>query len=62
MGETCSMNHEIELRNKLKPESLKWQNLERLRHAWDNNIKVDHKELGIEGMKWFRLRFNGRFF
>jgi hypothetical protein len=29
--------------------------LERPRHRWEDNIKLDLREIGIDGAKWIRL-------
>jgi hypothetical protein len=29
--------------------------LVRPRHRWENNIKMDHREIGIDGMNWIQF-------
>jgi hypothetical protein len=29
--------------------------LARSRHRWENNIRMDHKEIGWEGVDWIHL-------
>jgi hypothetical protein len=29
--------------------------LERLRHRWEDNIKMDLREIGIDGVNWIQL-------
>jgi hypothetical protein len=36
-----------------KPEGKRL--LGRLRHRWEDNIKMDHQEVGCEGMDWIDL-------
>jgi hypothetical protein len=35
-----------------KPETTAWKT----RYRWEYNIKMDHQEVGYQGMKWFWLR------
>jgi hypothetical protein len=35
--------------------------LGRPRRRWDNNIKMDHREIGIEGANWIQLAQNRAF-
>jgi transcription termination factor 2 len=32
--------------------------MERPRRRWENNIKMDLRETGIDGMKWIRLAYD----
>jgi len=36
-----------------KPEGKR--SLERPRHSWEDNIKMDHQEVGCGGMDWIEL-------
>jgi hypothetical protein len=29
--------------------------LERPRRRWEDNVKIDHREIGIDGKNWIRL-------
>jgi hypothetical protein len=56
MGRVCSTNGET--RNKYmilvqKPEGKR--PLGRLRHTWADNIKIDLREIGWDGMDWIDL-------
>jgi hypothetical protein len=33
--------------------------LERPRRRWEDNIKIDLREIGISGENWLRIGFNG---
>jgi hypothetical protein len=34
--------------------------LGRPKHRWEDNIKMDHKEVGCGGMDWIRIGTGGR--
>jgi hypothetical protein len=36
--------------------------LERPRRRWEDNIKVDLREIGIDGFSWLRIEFGGGLF
>jgi hypothetical protein len=38
-----------------KPEG--WRPLRKLRHRWEDNIKMDLKEIGCKGMGWAQLAY-----
>jgi hypothetical protein len=40
-----------------KPEGKR--SLKRFRHRWEDNIRVDFKEIGLEGVDWIHLTQDG---
>jgi hypothetical protein len=63
MDETCSTNGEMRNAYKIfdgKPEGKR--PLRRHRHRWEDNIKIDLREMGLEvwiGFIWFRIVTSG---
>jgi hypothetical protein len=36
-------------------ENLSRRDLSEALGVWDNNIKIDHREIGMEGVEWIHL-------
>jgi hypothetical protein len=55
MGRVCSTNGEEECIQDIGRKASRKQTLGRPRRMWVDNIKIDLREIGLDGMGWIGL-------